>query len=100
MSANQESPLSRELIERLLYGVGVVSAVGIAAGVFWLFHAGTLGHWFGYAVAILIAAGLASIRLGALGIGLLLTAAAGLLFGPFGLLAGLLLTIVLLMARR
>lgn len=101
MSTNQESTASRQAAERLMYGVGIAAALAIAAGLVWLVSGGSLpGHWLGYVVAVLVAAGLASIRVGALGFGLLLTALAAFIFGLPGLLGGIVLTLLLLLARR
>ncbi|TPI86401.1 hypothetical protein [Mesorhizobium sp. B2-8-9] len=100
MSANQESTASRQAAERLLMAVGIAAALAIVAGLVWLFAGGMPAHWLGYVVAVLVAAGLASIRVGALGIGLLLTALAAFVLGLPGLLGGIVLTILLLLARR
>ncbi|RWE37442.1 hypothetical protein [Mesorhizobium sp.] len=100
MSAQHDTTASRQAAERLLYGVGIVAALAIAAGLVWLALGGMPAHWLGYVVAILVAAGLASIRLGALGIGLLATALAAFIFGLPGLLGGIVLTVLLLLARR
>lgn len=101
MSVDHGSTASRQAAERLLMGVGIAAALAIAAGLIWLVSGGSLsGHWLGYGVAVLVAAGLASIRVGALGMGLLVTALATFLFGGFGLVGGLALTVLLLLARR
>ncbi|TIV59100.1 hypothetical protein [Mesorhizobium sp.] len=91
---------NRALAEKLLYAVGVFGIVCLAAGAAWLWHAGIFGHWLGIVIAVLVAAGLASIRIGVLGLGLVATALAALFFGPIGLLAGLLLIIALLLSAR
>ncbi|MFD1988345.1 hypothetical protein ACFSOZ_38655 [Mesorhizobium newzealandense] len=71
MSANQQSPWERldaaatdRLIERLLMGVGLAGIVAVVAVAVWLYSGVGFGHWFGYVVAVLVAAGLASIRIG------------------------------------
>lgn len=92
---------SRErTIERVMLAFGAVAALAIVAGLIWLFSAGLPEHWLGYCVAVLVAAGLASVRVGALGLCLLLTALATFLFGALGLLGGLMLTILALLAKR
>ncbi|RWM08955.1 MAG: hypothetical protein EOR71_10600 [Mesorhizobium sp.] len=86
--------------EWLAIALLILIVVGGTWGVVWLYQNGWFASGFKILIALLIGSGLASIRFGVLGIGLLLMALAGLMFGPFGLLAGLLLTIVLLLARR
>ncbi|MFB9982623.1 hypothetical protein ACFSQQ_37305 [Mesorhizobium kowhaii] len=107
MSANQQSPWERldaaatdRLIERLLMGVGLAGIVAVVAVAVWLYSGVGFGHWFGYVVAVLVAAGLASIRIGGIGIGLLVTALAAFLFGVLGLIGGLIFTVLFLLARR
>lgn len=89
----------RRTVERLMLFSGAVALVAIIVGTVWLFSTGALVHWVGYAVAILVAAGLASIRAGTLGAGLLLTALLAFLFGGLGLIAGLALTVLFLLAK-
>ncbi|RWB68367.1 hypothetical protein [Mesorhizobium sp.] len=106
MTENNQSPWDRidaaaneRLAARLLLGVGAVGTLALAAGLIWHFNVGLPAHWLGYGLAILIGAGLASIT-GVLGIGIALTALAAFFFGLLGLLGGLVLTALVLLARR